>query len=400
MAVSSSPFLGILNLEIMPASRYLTICFLLLTCGACIEPFEPEIEESQQVLVINGSISDEAGVYYVEISRSAPYKQPSYDPLEGCVVFVSDQDGHMIHYKDEGDGLYSADVPDSFLEVGDAVSIYVATPDLREYRSSYETILSCPDIDSVYYEIQSMETSDSDRNLEGIQFYLDLSGTPGDSRNVIWRIDETWEYWASLIGNFRWLGPTEMEEFRNYTIFKCWKNYPLSHLYTGTTRNLSINELQRVTLNYVSNETDRLYRVYSLLVKQEALSMEAYDYWQRLNEQTAESGGLYEKQPSASTGNLYSVNDSEEVALGFFYAGQVREKRIFVVNDKLFDFDIPHISCEYEPLSSLWGKDNIEYPVYIYRPGPFQPAFWGPSECFDCTLQGGNNIRPDYWISP
>lgn len=400
MVARSLPYRGILNLGIMRVSRYMTICWLFLTCGACIEPFEPEIGESQQVLVINGSISDEAGTYYVEISRSSPYNHPSYDPLEGCVVHVSDQEGQLIFYQEEGDGRYRAEIPDSFLEVGDAVSIYVKTPGMREYRSSYDTIFSCPDIDSVYYEIQSKGTSDPDRNLEGIQFYLDMSGIPTDSRNVIWRIDETWEYWASLIGNYRMWGPGEVEEFRSNTLFKCWKNYPLNRVYTGTTRNLASNDLQRVSLNYVSNETDRLYRVYSLFVKQEALSLEAYDYWQRLNEQTAESGGLYEKQPSSVTGNLYSLDDQEEVVLGLFYAAQIREKRIFVVNDKLFDFDIPHISCEYEPLSSLWGKDNIEYPVYIYRPGPFQPAYTGPSDCFDCTLQGGINERPDYWINP
>ncbi len=384
----------------MPASKYLTICCLFLACGACIEPFEPQIDESQQVLVINGSISDEPGIHYVEISISAPYNKPSYDPLEGCVVYVSDQEGQMIHYQDEGKGLYSADVPDSFLEVGDAVSIYVATPEMREYRSSFDTLRSCPELDSVYYEIQAMPTADPDRNLKGIQFYLDMSGAADDSRNVIWRINETWEYWASLIGNLRMWGPGEVEAFLSNVVFKCWKSYPLSQIYSGTTRNLSFNELQRVALNFVSNETDRLYRVYSLLVKQEALSQEAYDYWQRLNEQTAQSGGLYEKQPSAVEGNLYSVNDPEEVVLGFFYAGQVREKRIFVVNDDLFDFEIPHISCEFEPLSSLWRKDKIEYPVYILNPGNFQPSWTGPSECFDCTLQGGINVRPDYWISP
>lgn len=384
-------------METMQASKYQIIILLILFSTSCIEPFSPVIEDSQEVLVINGVITDKPGMHYVDISRSTPYDDPSYKPIGECVVIVIDDNGEIIQFLEEEPGKYSADIPSSFLAVGKAYSLQVITPENEEYQSEYDTILPCPSIDSVYYEIQYKATADPDRQLPGIQLFLDMSGALSDSRNVVWKVEETWEYWASLFGTHILWGPGDGEEFRSNPLFKCWKSFPLDRIYTGTTRNLSANKMQRVALNFVSNETDRLKRTYSLHVKQEALTLEAYTYWQSLNDQITESGGLYEKQPFTVPGNIYNVNDPEELVLGFFYASQVKEQRIYIHNDNLFSFYIPHISCEYESTSTLWGKEDIEYPVYIYAPGPFQPTYTGPSECFDCRLQGGTNIKPDFW---
>ncbi len=381
----------------MSVNRFHIILALCLLCTSCVEPYEPVLEESQEILVISGMISDSPGRHEVTVSLSSPYRFPEFQGMENCLVHVSNQDGDMIHYTDEGEGRYAADVPDSFLGVGDAASLYVLTPDHGEYRSGYDTILPCPEIDSLYWEFQYTGTSDPDKSRPGIQFYLDMAGADSDARNMIWRVTETWEYWASLFGNRIMREFGMMEEFESRVVFKCWKSYPLDHIYTGSTRNLSSNELRGIPLNLVTNETERLQITYSLHVEQQSLSLDAYDYWKRMNEQAAESGGLYEKQPASVPGNIYSVEGTDEDVLGYFYASQVREKRIYVHNNGLFDFYIPHIDCDYQPISTLWRSEVITYPVYIYVPGPFQPAFWGPEECFDCRLQGGDTIRPIPW---
>lgn len=381
----------------MPVNKLHIILLLGLLCGSCVTPYEPELEESQQVLVISGMISDRAGLHEVTISRSSTYRLPEFQGIEACVVSVTNQDGDMIFYTDSGDGIYEADVPDDFLDVGDAASLYVMTPNNREYQSSYDTILPCPDLDSIYYELGTQETPDPEFSRPGIQLYLDMHGEDSDSRNVIWRVQETWEYWASLFGTHIAHSRGNWQEFRTNKIFKCWKSYPLDQIFTETTRNLSRNELLRVPLNFVSNETDRLSVTYSLHVQQQSLSQEAYDYWKRMNEQAVESGGMYEKQPASVAGNIYNMYNPEDVVLGCFYASQIREQRIFVKNNGLFDFSIPHISCEYQQMSSLWQNSSVKYPVYIYVPGNFNPNLWGPEECFDCRVQGGDTIRPLIW---
>ena len=386
----------------MPVNKIYIILLLGFLCGSCVTPYEPELDESQEVLVISGMITDQSGLHKVTVSRSSPYGLPEFQGLEECLVTVTNQDGDMIVYSDAGEGTYEADVPDDFLDVGDAASLYVMTPNQSEYQSSYDTILACPDLDSIYYELGTLETPDPEFSRPGIQLYLDMSGEASDSRNVVWRVVETWEYWASLFGTHIMYNWDAWVQFRSNVVYKCWKSYPLDQIYTGTTRNLSKNELLRVPLNFVSNETDRLSVTYSLYVQQQSLSLETYDYWQRMNDQSAESGGMYEKQPASLQGNIYNLYNPDDVVLGCFYASQVREQRIFVKNNNLFDFTIPHISCEYELTNTLWAlrrDGNVHFPVYIYDPGPFQPKYWGPEECFDCRVQGGDTIRPLIWES-
>lgn len=366
-------------------------------CGSCVIPYEPELDGSQEALVISGMITDRPGLHEVTISRSSSYRLPEFQGLESCIVTVTNQDGDVIVYSDAGEGIYEADVPDDFLDVGDAASLYVMTPGQIEYQSAYDTILACPDLDSIYWELGTLETPDPEFNRPGIQFYLDMSGEDSDSRNMIWRVQETWEYWASLFGTHIAYSRGNWQEFSTNKIFRCWKSYPLDQIFTGTTRNLSKNELLRVPLNFVSNETDRLSVTYSLHVQQQSLSLKAYEYWQRMNDQAAESGGMYEKQPASIVGNIYNVYNPDDVVLGYFYASQVMERDIFVQNNNLFDFWIPQISCEYQAMSTLWRNPDVKYPVYIYVPGNFNPNLWGPAECFDCRLQGGDTIRPLIW---
>ena len=382
----------------MLVNRLHIILVLILLCGSCVEPFEPVLDESEEVMVISGMITDQPGLHSVTVSISSSYKLPVFQGLDFCTVAVENLDGDMVHYTNTGEGSYEANLPDSFLEVGDAARLQVITPDDRVYLSSYDTILSCPELDSVYWELGYQETPDPDFTRPGIQFYLDMTGKVSDSKNIIWQVDETWEYWASLIGNYRMWSWGNTEEFRSNVIFKCWKRFPLDHVFIASTRSQSANEIRKLPLNFVSNDTDRLSVTYSINVKQQSLSTAAYDYWQRMNDQAVESGGLYEKQPASVIGNIYNVDDPEEVVLGSFYTTQLREQRIFVKNNDLFDFYVPHIECEFEPTSTLWSnREEIKFPVYIYNPGNFQPSSWGPEECFDCRIQGGDTIRPIYW---
>ena len=374
---------------------------MLLTCGSCIDPFEPVIDEYQNVLVINGKITDQPGIHYVEISRSTPYNKPFYKPVGGYIVLVTDENGEMIPFLEREFGKYSADIPASFLAVGKAYCLQVFTPNGREYCSEYDTLLACPPIDTIYYEVETRETSDPDFILGGIQFYMDMTGKPTDSRNFMWQMEETWEYRAALFSQYIWRGKEDkVEKYRSNELFKCWTTLPIREIYTGTTRNLSKNALKRNSLNFVSNETDRLKVIYSLLVKQQSLTRRSYVYWEKMKIQSSETGGLYEIQPSSAIGNICNTSDPDEIVLGIFYATQQQSKRIMVnnVND-LFDFKIPYLTCEWYDAAGAFqiGRD---FPYYLKSAhwtyyGP--PYLTADQICFDCRIRGGINVKPDYW---
>jgi hypothetical protein len=377
---------------------------MLLTCNSCIEPFEPVIKEYQEVLVINGMITDQPGMHYVDISRSTPYNEPSYQPVGGCVVLVTDENGEMIPFLEREFGKYSADIPGSFLAVGKAYRLQVFTPNQKEYCSEYDTLLACPLIDSIYYEVETRETSDPDFIFGGIQFYMDMTGSDSDSRNFMWQLEETWEYWAALFSQYIRREGEEVTEFHSSSdLYKCWKTHPIREIYTETTRNLSVNALKRNSLNFVSNETDRLKVTYSLLVKQQSLTRGAYVYWEKMKAQSGETGGLYENQPSSAIGNICNTTDPGEVVLGIFYATQQRTKRIMVDNvsseNDLFGFKIPYLTCEWENATGTF-QSGSDFPYYLKsnHPSGYGPPYLTADQiCFDCRIRGGINVKPDYW---
>jgi hypothetical protein len=379
----------------MPVNRTHLVLLLLLVCGSCIEPYEPVINESQNVLVISGAVTDQPGFHYVAISSSAPYNAPEVRPISGCVVSVEDELGNMRVYEEQEPGLYEVNLERTFLAVGKSYSLYVVTPNGSEYRSKYDTLLLCPPVDTIYYELQSQGTSDPEVSYYGLQFYNDLEGVEGGARNFRWVLNETWEYISPYYADVIFDGHG-YDNFNGSEITVCYMTQGINSLFTASTQALADNRLNMNALNYVSNQSPRLSFQYSLLVEQQSLTTEAYTYWDKMKT-GASGGGLYETQPSSSIGNMYNVSRPEEKVLGCFYATQIQRKRIIVENE--FDFDVNHFMCSLDTIYTLddLGSNFPYIGLSIGQMPPGPPWLIGLQQCFDCQLYGGTTEKPDYW---
>lgn len=369
---------------------------LLLACASCIVPFEPEIGESQEVMVINGAISDQPGFQYVSISISSPYNAPELKPFEGCVVSVEDENGDIRIYHEQIPGLYETIMDPAFLAVGKSYSLSVLTPSGSEYRSDYDTLLACPPIDSIYYELQSQGTADPDLTYYGLQFYNDMDGRDYGARGFRWKLLETWEYTSPYAAGAIY-DEDGFREFNGSLINRCYMTSLIRGLFTASTHALEENRLNKNALNYVSNQSPRLSYQYSLLVEQQSLTREAFAYWDKMKTSASEGGGLYETQPSSTIGNIYNVNRPEEKVLGCFYATQTQSKRIVVKNE--FDFEVDHFRCNLDTVYSL-DEFHDSYPYYMISIGtmpPGPPWLYGQEQCFDCQRYGGSTTKPDFW---
>ncbi|RLD97729.1 MAG: hypothetical protein DRJ13_11865 [Bacteroidetes bacterium] len=379
----------------MPVNRYHLVLLLLLVCGSCIEPYEPEINESQDVLVISGVVTDQPGFHYVTVSSSAPYNLPEVRPVSGCVVTVEDESGQLRVYEEQAPGLYEVNLESSFLGVGKSYSLYVVTPNGGEYRSEYDTILICAPVDTIFYEVQSQGTSDPAVTNYGIQFYNNLEGADGEARSFRWILTETWEYNSPFSADVIFDGHG-YGFYPGYEMNFCYMTQQLNSLYTASTQALADNRLNKNALNYVSNQSPRLSYQYSLLIEQQSLTSEAYTYWDKMKT-NSNGGGLYETQPSSTIGNIYNITRPDEKVLGCFYATQVKSKRIIVENT--FDFDVTHFKCRLDTIYSLddLGSAFPYYGISMGQPPPGPPWMTGANQCFDCQLYGGSTVKPEYW---
>jgi hypothetical protein len=379
----------------MQVNRTFIILFFIFLAG-CIDPFSPKISENQEALVIEGNFLNKEGYQEITISRSSDYNVPMRNFVEGCLVEVIDGTGVAVQYIEEEPGHYKAWINRNFASVGKTFQVHVLTPDGKEYLSTQDTMLSCPPIESLYYEIERRETKDPDFPIYGIQFYTDLYAPQEYASHFRIGFEETWEYNTPYLIQYYYVGYIVDLGHETDSLHRCWFiDIPVHEIYTVTNSNLDRSKTIRgIPLLYVSNETNRLKVAYSLLMTQYSLTEQAYNYWEEIRKQSQESGGLYEYQPYQIRGNIFNVDDSNEDVLGYFFVSALTQKRIFV--SELFDFNIQDYNCKPIPLgisNPLGFYGPSEWPVYLTS----DRRAMAPDVCFDCTATGASLEKPDYW---
>ena len=383
----------------MPVNRVSFILLIVLLLKSCVEPYDPIINEVQEVMVIDGVITDTPGTHRVNVSISTPYNEPAFMPVSGCVVSVQDNLGNMEFYTEKWDepGVYEAYLDEPFLGVDKIYSLQVVTSGNNVYVSDYDTLLSCPPVDAIYYEQQVSGGEDPDDVWQGIQFYNDVRGFEGGARNYRWKAVATWEYHSPYTSNYVYYYGNTLPYLED-TVSTCYLTETIETVFAASTQLLSENNIFQNKLHYVSDQTPRLAERYSLLVEQQSLTDQAYTYWEKLAAQSANSASLYETQPSSSQGNIYNVNNSTEKVLGLFYATQVTEDRIFVDYEDL-DFPVGAFTCTLDTLlnNNSFVIDNYYYVISLNPLGPGPPWLYGQKRCFECTQLGGENEKPDFW---
>jgi hypothetical protein len=379
-------------------NRHIILVVLAVLAG-CVEPFEPRIDEEQKMMVIDGRITDEEGLQTITVSISSPYNEPHFNAVTGCVVRVEDDLGNGVIFPEERDGIYQTELEPGFAAVGRAYRVRVITPDGRNYESDYDSLLSCAEIDRLSYKVEKIQTSDPNVVTDGVRFYVDMKGDEHDSRQYMWSYIETWEYHSPLPIQYIWDGEILYDYWPLLdSLDVCYMTTKLNQYQVGSSGLLESNEIRQQPLLFVSNNSPRLEEIYGLLVIQNSLSSASYNYLERLRSQTDNAGGFFESQPASSTGNIYNTEDPEEKVLGYFFASQAREDRIFVNQE--FDFKIKEFYCPILDTAEYVVDLGTEYPFYyMYSLDPDGGSPWAYSypECHNCRDRGGTDVKPDYW---
>ena len=145
-------------------------------------------------LVIEGIITTDGEMQEIVISESAPTDKPEFSPLSGCNVRVEDDHGNSISFHESIAGHYRGIINRNFINVGSHYRLTLQIPDGKQYKSNYEELMPCPEIDSVYYELKSKPTKDSEVPENGLQFYIDYKGNQNSGHYYRWKQVETYEY--------------------------------------------------------------------------------------------------------------------------------------------------------------------------------------------------------------
>lgn len=371
------------------------LLLLALLGFSCVEPYDPPLsDEHLNLLVVDGFLNATDDRATVSLTHSLPVKSTDPVPAEsGALVWVEDEAGTAFVLTETALGRYEGDVPGAGPH--SRYRIMIRTYMNREYVSEFVPVLETPPIDSISY------TTD----VNGVQFEVNAHDPTGASRNYRWTFEETYEYKAAF--NSLWIFEGEELVVRppQQSRFTCWRTNPSTDIIIGSTKHLQTSIVSRFPIAFLPKESIKISVAYSLLVRQHALSDEAYDYWLNLERTTEHLGSLFDPLPSEVQGNMRSLNDPSETVIGLFDAGTVQEQRIFVKRTELPKEVIgmyrrdPTCQLDTIPVSEI---SQVYRPTTyiidaIYGMGPFIIGYTGATRaCSDCTLAGGTTDKPSF----
>jgi hypothetical protein len=370
------------------AKTILILFFLLL--NSCIVQFIPEISEEQELLVVEGLVTDQPQADTIKLSRSLPLGEKSAArPQSGCTVKILDDLGNSFILEEIKAGTYITNSATFKGEIGRSYTLQITTNNglkNQNYESFPMEMKPVPPIDSIYYEKKIVkEDIEGWFGIDACQIYLDTHDPENICKFYRWDYSETWVH--------RLLFPVPN--------MICWISDVSEKTIIKSTAAFEESRITRNPVTYITNYTDRLKWEYSILVNQYSLNEEEYIYWEKVQNFTDQVGGLYDLIPASIPGNIFSLNNPNEKVLGYFSVSAMSSKRIFIkenfagiidrydkcVTDTIYgDYDPPELNV------SLWTL--IDHPASFY---PRTRVLTDNYGCYDCRTRGTNK-KPDFWI--
>lgn len=374
---------------------------LLFACGllsSCIERYYSGYDSDfKPQVVIEGTICPDEGMQEIRISITSSPDDPKFIPLSGCVALVEDDKGNQFRYSElNTPGHYMGAIDGDKVIIGSKYRLQVTTPQGKQYRSSFEELLPCPPIDSVYFELTRKPTSDPDNTLNGLQFYVNFKANENYGHYYRLEAVETYEYhsrWPLQEWNDEHSFPHRLED-ADSSNFVCYKTTKLRNIFELSTEGFTQNSYPHYPLHYVKDQSKPLMIKYSLLVNQYSMDKKAYIYWGNLRKNNQEATDLFGKQPLLIKGNIYNVNDTADIALGYFGVSTIQSKRIMVHPFGGLHFDKAFV-CRAMKIYGFIPKGLVYFATDFDNGAPYK-GFAG-AECIFCQLYGGDLIKPPYW---
>ena len=345
----------------------LILFLFFIQVTGCIETIDFDTNRTGNQLVVDGGVIDRPGSYELRLSLTSEETNVP-EPLSGTQVTIVDGDGNREEYIESEPGLYLLHGNTVRGVRGQSYHIEIRLFDGSFYRSVPETIPTAIGRDSSYFEVGTIEEqSASGRMIErpAVLIFTDTE-LPDQNKPVWlrWRVENVYSFREGL-------SPVGLEPRTCYVA---------GHV-----------EPQRITLFHNSDLntgeiTGRLMAMKQVImheffirhyfnVIQFSITEQRHRYLEKVEEMINRTGTIFDTPPATIRGNVYNMEDEDEMVLGYFEAAAVDTSRTFTVRGD-FDFYIPNpcgSSSSNTPQNACRNCINIpnstrERPFYFGQP--------------------------------
>jgi hypothetical protein len=387
-------------------------CISVTLLMGCKKPYStPVIDALNSYLVVEGVINSGQDSTIIKLNHTVKLSGTvNVNPELNATVTIEGDDNTTYVLTGTANGEYvSAGLN---LNNANKYRLRIKTAD-NEYRSDFVPVLNTPDIGGVTYAVES----------DGVGIQLSTHDPQNKNKYYRWEYDETWVFTSAYQSIFKSNGDTVLNrDLVNDQIYTCWRTEHSSTIVLGSAARLSQAVINNSRIAFLSRHSVKIRHKYSILVRQYALTEDAYNFWQNLKKNTEQLGSIFDAQPSQINGNIHSITNPQEPVIGYVSVGTYTTKRAFVDQRNLpawLDPIVPDGSCKAKAYLYKYTDPNgsgiinqvdkylnynktlidVDIPIDgIYMRGnPYPIGYSGaPPECVDCTLRGTNK-QPDYW---
>jgi len=368
----------------MRARNLIRILLLITLAVACTNPFFPDFDENQDLLVVDGMITDQNRVNRIRLSRSNPVGQPLVrKPVKGAVVTITDDNGIVSTLEEGPDGTYSTDSLNFRGCVGEKYALRIKING-SDYETDFIEMKPVPPIDSLYYEKVVINASDDSTEVdEGCKIYLDSWDPSGKCLFFRWNYTDTYEYHI----------PYSIENKI------CWVYGRSSEVLIRNTSAYSQARISGYPILFISDNTDKLKVKYSILVNQYSLDEAEYNFWNMVENISENVGNLYDITPVAIKGNIKCTSNPDETVHGYFSVSAVTQKRLFIKDEFLGQPNF-YTYCATDTIYGMLPYEGLNKTFWVIEDNANEvPSWWVITtfrECADCTTEG-TKVRPPFW---
>ena len=331
----------------------ITILNYLILSGCTTKYYAKGIDEATDILVVEGVITDDEST--ITLTRSVNINEQGYwDPVSvaNANVYVECDDGTQTQ-----PALY--DPPNySTAERYDRVGRYIVKTgrlnperkyrlkievDNYEYVSDYSYPIKTPEIDSVFWRKRAKG--------EPVMIYITTHVPDDDVLYFRWSYKEDWEI-NSEIDRETNVSPVFALPHR------CWDKYISRDIFLGSSENVISDEIAEI-ITEIPPSNRRLSVLYRIVVKQNAISKRAYDYFVNIKKNSENIGSIFAPTPAELRGNIVCITDPGRPAIGYIDVSSTTQKTKFISRRDNFHETPSYIDCNIYSKDFLIETDGI-----------------------------------------
>lgn len=313
--------------------------YLLIILGAaitaCKKPFVPAIISSNlNYLVVEGVINNGVDSTFITLNRTVKLSDKATGKPEiKAVVTVEDDQNNIIALKEAGKGSYVAGP--LTLNNSRTYRMRIKTTDGLVYLSDFVPVKNAPPIDSIAYKVTG----------RGVSITTNSHDPNNNTRYYRWGFEETWRFHAYYISPWVTNGTAIVVRSPAQSVYYCFDNDTSNSILLGSTAKLSNDVVYQAPITIIDSLSEKVEVRYSMLLKQYALTKEAYEFWSNIKKNTETLGSIFDAQPSAAIGNIHCVSNPAQPVIGYISVGTVTTKRIFIDKSELPNWGATDLYC-------------------------------------------------------